>query len=64
MVCEKRGDITRKKLETGEITQWKKITNSENKRQEKKECSLHFDNNLSCEDRVARLLLLPFLQRG
>ena len=37
MVCEKGGGIIGEKLESGEITQWKKISNSENKRQEKKE---------------------------
>ena len=37
MVYEKGGGIIGKKLETGKITQWKKIANSENKRQEKKE---------------------------
>ena len=37
MVCSKGGGIIGKKLETGKITKWKKIANSENKRQEKKE---------------------------
>ena len=34
---KKGGGIIRKKLETGKITQWKIIVNSESKRQEKKE---------------------------